>query len=68
MALPIALLVKTGQALFSGITKIGFYMFCLYAAFDQSAQFSVIIYNQNFIHGSAPSLVLSGHQSASLRF
>ena len=26
-------------------------MFCLYAAFNQSTQFSVIIYNQNFIHG-----------------
>ena len=43
-------------------------MFRLYAAFNQSTQFSVIIYNQNFIHGSAPSLVLSGHQSASLQF
>ena len=56
------------QALFSGITKISFYMFRLYAAFNQSAQFSVIIYNQNFIHGVVPFLVLSGHQAASPQF
>jgi hypothetical protein len=40
----------------------------LYATFNQSAQFSVIIYNQDFIHGATPSLVLSGHQSASPQF
>jgi hypothetical protein len=40
----------------------------LYATFNQSAQFSVIIYNQNFIHGAVPFLVLSFRQSASPQF
>ena len=35
---------------------------------EESAQFSVIIYNQNFIHGVVPFLVLSGHQAASPQF
>ena len=39
-----------------------------YTRFNQSAQFSVIIYNQNFIHGAVPFLVLSDHQSASPQF
>jgi hypothetical protein len=39
----------------------------VYATFNQSAQFSVIIYNQDFIHGATPSLVLSFRQSAFLR-
>ena len=34
---------------------------------EESAQFSVIIYNQDFIHGATPSLVLSFRQSTFLR-